>query len=833
LKRNNMILKDYQIKVIEALKAFYEEAEKQKSIIEKIDEKLKSNFSYVDTTYNALKFSFVDRPQNGLGNTYPRFCIKIPTGGGKTLIAIEAIREYQNLFVKKKKGLVVWITHRETIYRQTIENLRNKGHIYRQLLDQCSGNKTLIVEKGQPLRRQDVEGNLVIFMLMMGSASRTSRENLKIFQDSGAYIDFFPQDNQYSEHQNLLEDIPNLDCISDTLFNKKIVKTSLGNIVRILNPLIIVDEFHTMFSDIAKETLDGLNPSMVIGLSATPKERKYMNIFEPVITGKDLLAEDMIKLDMHLHSPTISNNWHEMINNIKKKRDSLEEEALKLNANKGIYIRPIVLVQAERTGKDQRGKDFVHSEDIREYLIQIGVPSYEIAVKSSELDEIKEEKLLSETSEIRYIITKEALKEGWDCSFAYILGIIPSAKSESSMTQLIGRILRQPYAKKTGVPELDESYVYFTKGETEDVLKNIEKGFKDEGLGDLVQNISPESGPTGSRKIKTKIEKEIKDKYPQSLYLPVWVVKNDKNYRRFCYDLDIKPKLKWEFKYSKWIKDELFPVLDKRSIAYEYLIDLEKQTRRDIGEEETGIIEIQYLSRRITDVIENAFISYDLAQKFVEEFKKYSDQKKLNINSGFISEEIVKKISQDKYIQERAIFEAMVEDGELSLAVSADEGMSYQLPEENEVYPDRFNRFKSNLFEDSDALSMNPLELKIAGAIDKKESVLWWVRNIAKNKRWYSVRGWEKGRIYPDFIVAKKGLDNSLELVYVIESKGEQLIGSQNTQYKKNVFDKINQEKVKELDFTNLIKFRLNKEFKFELVEQGKEDLEINKFFNT
>lgn len=827
-----MILKDYQIKVVEALKAFYKEAEKQKSAVEKIDEKLRSNFSYVDATYNALQFSFVDRPKNGLGDTYPRFCIKVPTGGGKTLIAIEAIREYQNLFAKRKRGLVVWITHRETIYRQTIDNLRNKSHIYRQLLDQCSGNKTLIIEKGQPLRRQDIEGNLVILMLMIQSAGRTTKENMKVFQDNGAYIDFFPQDNQYDEHQKLLDKIPNLDFIPDTLFDRRIIKTSLGNIIRTLNPPIIVDELHTMFSDIAKETLDGLNPSMIIGLSATPKERKYMNIFEPVITGKDLLAEDMIKLDMHLHSPTISNNWHEMINSIKKKREVLEEKALQLNANKGIYIRPIALIQAERTGKDQRGKDFVHSEDIREYLTQIGVPSHEIAVKSSELDEIKEEKLLSETSEIRYIITKEALKEGWDCSFAYILGVIPSAKSESSMTQLVGRILRQPYAKKTGVAELDESYVYFTKGETEDVLKNIEKGFRDEGLGDLVQNVSPESGPTGSRKIKTKIKKEIRDKYPQSLYLPVWVTGNGKNYRRFYYDLDIKSKLKWEFKYFKWIKDEMFPALDKRNVAYEYLIDLEKQTRRDIGEEETGIVEIQYLSRRIADVVENAFIAYDLAQKFVKEFEKYNDQEKLNANSGFISEEIVKKISQDKYAQEKAIFEAMVKSRELGLAVSVDEEISYKLPEENDVYPDRFNRFKSNLFEDSDALSMNPLELKIAGAIDKKESVLWWVRNMAKNKRWYFVRGWDKGKIYPDFIVAKKSSDNSLELVYVLESKGEHLIDNHDTQYKKSVFDRINQEKIKELDFTHLIKFKLNKEFKFELIEQGTEDLKINKFFN-
>ena len=84
-----MILKDFQIKVIEALKNFYNEAEKQKSAIEKLEENLRSSVSYVDAVYNKLGFShFADRPNNGMGDYYPRFWLKIPTVGGKTLIAI-------------------------------------------------------------------------------------------------------------------------------------------------------------------------------------------------------------------------------------------------------------------------------------------------------------------------------------------------------------------------------------------------------------------------------------------------------------------------------------------------------------------------------------------------------------------------------------------------------------------------------------------------------------------------------------------------------------------------------------------------------------------------
>ena len=824
-----MILKDYQRKVIKALKNFFVEADKQKSLVAKIGD---DSVSYVDIVYNKLSFShFADRPKNGLGKYYPRFCLKIPTAGGKTLLAIEAIREYQNLFAKKRTGLVVWITHRDTIYRQTIEKLKDKNHVYRQWLDQCSGNRTIILEKCQPLRKQDVENNLTILMLMIQSAGRATKENMKVFQDSGGYIDFFPQDNQYEQHRKLLEHIPNLDVVSDSLLNQRVVKTSLGNAIRVLNPLIIVDEFHTMFSEIAKDTLDSLNPSMLIGLSATPKERRQMNVLVE-ITGNELKIEDMIKLDLHLHSPTVSGNWHEMINDIKKKREALEKEAIKLNSNKGIYIRPIALIQAERTGKDQRGRGKVHSEDVRDYLIEKGVSAYEVAVKSSEIDEIKEQKLLSTSSEVRYIITKEALKEGWDCSFAYILGVIPSARSESSMTQLVGRVLRQPYARKTGIRELDESYVYFTKGDTIEILKNIQRGFEQEGLGDLVKNITRESGPTGSRKIKTKIKKSILKKYPESLYLPVWMVKEDKDYRRFSYDIDIKPKISWkDADYSKWLKETVFPLLDEKTIAFEILVDLDQHRKKMLDEENGGILEISYLARRITDVVDNAFIAYDLAKSFIEECKKYKDEKRMRANSGFVTSEIVKKLHDEKKGQEQSIFNSLIKSKNLTLAVCSDERLGYSLPKESEVYPEGTETFRLNLFEKSDITSMNSLERKVAYLIDNKKSVVWWTRNIAGDKKWYSVRGWKKGRIFPDFIIAKKKKNGSLEIVYVIESKGEHLIGNPDTQYKKNVFDRLNKDNV-ELINLSVVKFNMSKNFQFELVEQGNEDADINKFFN-
>jgi type III restriction enzyme len=152
-----------------------------------------------------------------------------------------------------------------------------------------------------------------------------------------------------------------------------------------------------------------------------------------------------------------------MLEEICKFRGSLEEKAIEFRRKTGIYIRPIALIQCEATGKDQRGKGRVHSLDVKEYLIDQKINPGEIAIKTATQNDIEDVDLLSQDCSIRYIITKEALREGWDCPFAYILGIIPNANSDTGITQLIGRILRQPYVKKTGITELDESYVFYSR----------------------------------------------------------------------------------------------------------------------------------------------------------------------------------------------------------------------------------------------------------------------------------------------------------------------------------------------------------------------------------
>ena len=135
--------------------------------------------------------------------------------------------------------------------------------------------------------------------------------------------------------------------------------------------------------------------------------------------GTDLKDEEMIKLPINVINED-KGGWKHTLTTAHAKLGELAKEAEALQTESGRYIRPIMLVRVERTGKDQRDTAFVHAEDAREYLIEkLGVRGEEIRLKTSESDELGSEDLLVETCPVRYIVTKDALREGWDCPFAY------------------------------------------------------------------------------------------------------------------------------------------------------------------------------------------------------------------------------------------------------------------------------------------------------------------------------------------------------------------------------------------------------------------------------
>lgn len=795
-----MYLKKYQIRVINELKHLFQTSKDQKTIFEamaiSLPEGYRNSLNYVEHTFKTINKPYLDQCKNGVGKYYPRLTIKVPTGGGKTILAVEAIKEYQTLFAQKKTGLVVWIVPKEIIYTQTVERLRDKSHPYRQLLDQASGGKTIIKEKGQKLSLQDIEENLVILFVMIQSVNRAnSAESLKVFRDSGGYDSFFPQDNRYDLHGQWLKEVPNLDTMWVNGDQAQLV-TSLGNAVRVCKPLFIIDEIHKVFTAASKATIDNLNPEMVLGLSATPKEG--MNILSTV-TGLELKDEEMVKLDLHIYPPASStdNDWHSMVNRLREHREQIEQKAIEHRQNTGEYIRPIVLLQAERTGKDQRGKGFVHSEDVKEHLIDLGINSDEIAIKTSDKNDIENIDLFSPDCPIRYIITKEALNEGWDCSFAYMLGIIPNVNSNTGITQLIGRILRQPRAKKTGIAELDESYVYYSKGDTRNILDKVIEGFKGEGLDDLVSKLKIQGQPNVNPTKQVNIKDEFKHQN-YAFYLPVWLMVNKENStkRKFSYDFDIRPFIDF---HSYNINDDLLHRIvsslseeNKEQKAFSISIDTTNKTV--ISEEMTersyqGNISKNYMTRRFSESIDNPFLSRKVVDASIQYLIDKIGVEKLSEHFSYITSLITTDLKENRQKQEEAIFKSHLQNESLELAISDDDAIGYNIPTMDHITTTSTpNTYTKNLYTDVEVSSMNGLELSVATILENQTKLMWWFRNrVGKNG--YAIQGWREHKIRPDFVAAKKKEDDTIEIIYILESKGEHLIGNPDTTYKKHILD--------------------------------------------
>jgi len=449
------------------------------------------------------------------------------------------------------------------------------------------------------------------------------------------------------------------------------------------------------------------------------------------------------------------------------------------------------------------GKGRIHSFDVKEYLVSLEVNPDEIAIKTSSQNDIEDVNLFSQDCPVRFIITKEALREGWDFSFAYILGIIPNVNSNTGVTQLVGRILRQPFARKSGVKELDESYVYYTKGDTREILDRVSTGFKNEGLEDLVTKLKFRDNEAINASKTVKIKKEFSEKFQNSFYLPVWLM-IDKNgsKRRFNYESDIKPKVDFT---KLELNDEFLTKLES-SLSNEtkerkaFAITLDDSSKASFVEEQSQTngkaeINIDYLTRRLNELIENPFLARIIGTKYLSQIEEKIGKGKLKEHYSYIVSQLCKKFQDEKTKQEEEIFLEELKAKNLVLAVSDDENVGFKVPKEDVITVSPIpSTYKYYLFDDVEVTAMNTLERKVGDLLDKQEKILWWFRNKV-NRKWYSIQGWQQNKIRPDFVAAKKTIENHLELVYIIESKGEHLLGNSDTTYKKKVLDVMTEQK--------------------------------------
>ena len=382
------------------------------------------------------KLSYIDRTDDA-GRPIPHLCFKVPTGGGKTLLAAAALER-----LHQQTGLVLWLTPTTAIYQQTKAALRNREHPYRQMLERGSGGRVKFLEKDDPFDLADAAHYLCVMLLSLPAANRNrNREFLRMFRSAGKYRSFFSDGNEILGDAELLQKYPDLERSGE---NSGPVLQSLFNVFKMLRPVVVLDEAHKAYGHPKKEdnaefarVVSRLDPRLVIELSATPNEGISNLLVD--IPGPDLVEAQMIKSPVQVFAYPDA-DWQNTLSEAKDRLDELAQSAVSLEADSGRYIRPIAVVRVERTGRDQRGGDHLHADEVREYLITgLGVSAAAIRVKSTYTDELGREDLLSPYSPVRWIITKNALMEGWDCSFAYLLVMLDNTQAQRAITQLVGR----------------------------------------------------------------------------------------------------------------------------------------------------------------------------------------------------------------------------------------------------------------------------------------------------------------------------------------------------------------------------------------------------------
>lgn len=67
-------------------------------------------------------------------------------------------------------------------------------------------------------------------------------------------------------------------------------------------------------------------------------------------------------------------------------------------------------------------------------------------------------------------------------------------------------------------------------------------------MEDIIDTVKGSSGPSGKSLMYRDfpIQKEILEKYPESLYLPLWHIKEADHIRLLSYRSDILPRIDWE-----------------------------------------------------------------------------------------------------------------------------------------------------------------------------------------------------------------------------------------------------------------------------------------------
>lgn len=451
-----MDLKNYQRRVLDELSDYLDTLE------------LIPHLSDAFTQYWANKGADTNKIESYKNNVpgVPHVCAKVPTAGGKTYIAVHAIDTIFSALTRhnpQRAKFVVWLTPSLTILEQTVKNLSDPEHPYRKKLDQLLRHRVQVYEKqdllmGADFTPESAASQLSIVVMTFDSLRSRKKEDRKIYQENG-YLARFTLDQPADDVNALLLDYD---------------PSSLINVIRKLKPVVIVDESHNAETPLSVEMLQNLNPDFIYDLTATPRRNSNIISFVDALALK---KQHMVKLPVIVANRA---SRSEAMESALILRNHLENIAKQDQKNGGKYIRPIILFQAQ----PQTDEDNTTFTKVKEKLISLKIPAEQIAIKTADINELKNVDLMSPDCPIRYIITVNALREGWDCPFAYILVSLANKTSAVDVEQIVGRILRVPYTRTHANELLNMAYVFTASARFLETLQSVVNGLNRAGFSE-------------------------------------------------------------------------------------------------------------------------------------------------------------------------------------------------------------------------------------------------------------------------------------------------------------------------------------------------------------
>ena len=394
----------------------------------------------------------------------PYVCIRIPTGGGKTLLGTHALATAGRHFTGQDRPLALWLVPSNIIRTQTLAALRTPGHPYREALEGyfgVDGVRVLDIADCEQLRPQDFAQKAIV---VVGTL-----QTLRV--DDTAGRDVYAYKENFEPHFARAPDLPGFERVQEkdlaaqpylTRADLGKIKRSFANLMYWHRPVVIIDEAHNARTPLTYDTFARLRPAALIEMTATPlRQGAHRSNVLYHVSAEALKAEQMIKLPIVLQTHP---NWQEAVRDALLTRKRLAVEAL----NEADYLRPILLLQAE----DKAGE--VTVDVLKSYLLeQEQIAAERIAIATGSQRELDGVNLFDPACPVEVVITVEALKEGWDCSFAYVFCSLQKIGSSRDMEQLLGRVLRMPYARSRRSPLLNRAYAHLASPETARVANDL------------------------------------------------------------------------------------------------------------------------------------------------------------------------------------------------------------------------------------------------------------------------------------------------------------------------------------------------------------------------